>query len=854
MLKMNRRRINRKGTRDNSLEKANASSRLLFKLLLFGAFWIFFIQHSSGQTVGAEGFVLDDATGEGLPYTNVYFLRSTIGTTTDSTGRFKLITSHQEDTLVFSQVGYQTVKLGMKKRVVFHVVIRMKEDHLTLGEVVIKPGENPAFPIIRQIIRHRKKNDPSRLNRFSTKTYTNVAARFTNINLSDIKSDLLKQLQKYMPHQKNKANMGFIPLFYSEKIAKTFRDHKKGISQNQVIAFKENGLGLLKDLKIARYSNSLSTTMDFYDNYIDLYGHNFVSPIGGLGRQFYKYYLSDSIMQKGRMLYTIKYVPKNDKDLAFTGKFTVIKDLWAVVDIEASLPRIANVNFLNRFDVSYIYQILNDTISFFKSNTIIATFNYNKLPNNGRSMLEINMFTSYKDIKTGLTAHQLKPVVSKNPALSKTEPTPADTLFLQYRKANHNISATQTMQSIDSINNIGWVRFMNKTTDMFVTEYYNFGKYDVGPFLNLLQYNKVEGMRLSFGGRTGALFNPYYSAAAMVGYGLKDKQWKYNTNFTWKFNSKKRTILSLHLSKNLQLFGVYGHIHLIKENLRTVGEDSFISAIFKRTQNERRALFYKTSLYFEHQWKKGFSSAIILENNKIQDNTYVPFVQNGLDIKQIRFQQATLKVRLSWHETILDRFLRRYYLGTHYPIINLLGTIGQYEAGSQTGNYYKIHMTLKHRFLLGIPMIRYIVETGAVFGKVPFPLLEIHRGNESYGLSRFRFNLLNNASVASDRYFSFMGEIFLNGIVMNRIPLLRQLNIRSVLSTKYLYSQLSNKHVQVVSLPWNMSLPGHQYLEFGVGITNIFKFLRVDYVWRVLPKTFPTMPNQGVRIKIEIDL
>ncbi len=828
---------------------------LLFSRLLFiNAFFLIFIHQALSQATGAEGFVLDDLTGKGLPYTNVYFLHTTIGTTTDSTGRFKIKTLKPVDTLVFSQIGYRTVKLGMKPGTVFHLVVRMKEDNITLGQVVIKPGENPAFYIIKQVIRNRKKNDPNRINRFSDEIYTNITARLTNINLSDIKSNLLKQLQKYIQHQAGNSKLGYIPLYYSEKIANHFVDHKKKLNQTQIIAFNENGIGLLKDFHISTFSGSLNVRMNFYDNYVDLYGHNFVSPVGKLGRQFYKYYLSDSTVQNGQMIYTIKYVPRNDKDLAFRGEFTVIKGLWAVMTLDASLPRVANVNFLNKFEVSYLYQMLNDSVPFFKRSSFKATFNYNKLPKNSRSMLEVNKYTAYKKIKTGNNAQELTGNPSNKPTFSKYNKPVSDTLFTPFRKPNNTTSGIKIIHSIDSINNIGWVRFANKLTNMFVTEYYNVGKYEIGPFLNLIQYNRVEGWRLSFGGRTGPLFNPNYTIGAMVGYGLKDKKWKWTTDFTWKFNTKKRTVLSLHVSNNLQLWGVYGHIRLIKENVRTVGEDSFISAVFKRAQNERRTMVFQTNAYFEHEWKKGFLTSIKLENTTIQSNQYVPFVQNGINISKIKDQEATLRLRFSWGEKTLDRFVRRYYLGSHYPIINLLGTYGRYEAGNQSGNYFKLHMTIKHRFLIGIPMVRYVIETGILFGKVPFPMLIIQRGNESYGLSRYRFNLLNNASVASDHYLSFMGEVFFNGVIMNRIPLLRKLNLRAVFSTKYLYSQLSNKHEQVVSFPWNMHLPGHQYLEMGVGITNIFKFLRVDYIWRIMPKDFSPMPKNGFRVKIDIDL
>jgi len=830
-----------------------SSQKRIFRLVLLV---ILFFMGITGvlmaQSTGAEGFVLDDATGKPLPYVNIYFANTTIGTISDATGRFRIKTMRPVDTLVFSEVGYRTVKLGMKKGIMFHLVVRMKKNNTTLNEVVIKPGENPAFHIIREVIRNRKKNDPDRLNRFSTETYTNISASLTNINLSDVKSKMIKQLKKFLPKQKNTTHLGFIPLYYSEKLTSNYIDHKNHISESQLILHKENGLGMLKDFQITGYTNSLSVVMNFYNNYVGLLGHNFVSPVGGLGRQFYKYYLSDSTRQNGRIIYTIKYVPKNKKDLAFRGKFTVIKGLWAIKHVDASLPQVSNINFLNRFNVSYDYQLLDDSIPFFKSNSIQATFNYNKLPDNNRTMLQLDKTTVYSHIRFGNAALRPSPLEKKK---SQIVLQPAsDSLLYPYRKITSNMSSAHVLRAIDSINNVRWVKILNKTANMFATGYYNVGRFDIGPFLNLIQYNKVEGLRLSFGGRTSVMFSPHYSFGMLAGYGFKDHKWKYNAYFSWKFNTPKRTLVRFWVSRDLQLFGVYGHIHLIKENMLSVGEDSFISAVFKRAQNERRAMFFRAYFNFEHEWRKGVTTMFKLEYDQIQDNQYVPFIQNGVNIGQIRNQDITARLRLSWHEKTMDKFLRRYYLGTHYPIVNILGTVGRYEAGIFTGNYFKVHMTVKHRFMAGIPMIRYILETGALWGKVPFPLLEIHRGNESYGYSRFRFNLLNNATIASDRYFSLMGEVFMNGLILNRIPLVRSLNLRTVFSFKYLYSSLSNVHALVVKYPWDMHLPGNQYLEVGVGLDNIFRFLRVDYVYRLIPKRFPPMPKWGIRFKIDVDL
>lgn len=35
------------------------------------------------------------------------------------------------------------------------------------------------------------------------------------------------------------------------------------------------------------------------------------------------------------------------------------------------------------------------------------------------------------------------------------------------------------------------------------------------------------------------------------------------------------------------------------------------------------------------------------------------------------------------------------------------------------------------------------------------------------------------------------------------------------------------------------SLDGRTYMELGTGVNNIFKFIRIDLVWRVLPLPFP---------------
>ena len=64
----------------------------------------------------------------------------------------------------------------------------------------------------------------------------------------------------------------------------------------------------------------------------------------------------------------------------------------------------------------------------------------------------------------------------------------------------------------------------------------------------------------------------------------------------------------------------------------------------------------------------------------------------------------------------------------------------------------KIGATIKHRFALGPTDVKYALESGVTFGKLPYTLLEIPRGNETYGLFNYDFNMINYLEFVHDKY------------------------------------------------------------------------------------------------------
>ena len=823
-------------------------SLVLFLIVLLMMTTTIFAQKETGISV-VEGYVLDDKNGDPLPSVNIFFQNATEGTISDLDGKYKIKSRHHNDTLIFKMIGYKDVKVFVERGKKYRLIIRLKEDSKLLDEVVITPGENPAHPILRAVIENKERNDPERFHKYNAQTYTTLAATLTNVTKDNLKLIIPAPLMKSLPLTTDSQGRQILPFFLSEKISDNFIDEDAKISQTIERDTKVKAIMGFDKMDIQGYDNSLSVEMNFYKNYVELFGHTFISPLANNGLSFYRYYLEDSTVVDGKKYYTIKFVPRREKDLAFDGHFTVIKDIWAISAIDATLTRKANINYLNTFKVAFEYDFINDSTLFFKSNTLQASFHYLKIKDHAKNaMIEVDKLTMYSNIRLGESATPLKETkIEKRSVKTKS----LDSSFVNYRQRGGKTNFANTSGIIDSTNNIWWVKGAGKLTKMFMTGYYNMGKVDFGPYLGTFSTNSIEGTRLNFGLRTSENFNPYYSLGGSLGYGFMDKEWKYSLYGEYKFNTKNRTILGGGIVKDLYLFGVFSHIKLIKENMRSTGEDSFIAALFKRYHSDRRAMLYRYNVYLEKEWRRGFMTKLNYEYDELRQGVFVPFIHNGEAVNYIYNNSLSLRLRFSWKEHTTDIFLRRYYLSTFYPVINILGTVGKYSVAGYSKNYYKIHLTLKHRIPIGFMQMNYVFETGYIFGEVPFPLLNIIRGNDTYGDSRYRFNMLNNATAALDKYASVMLEYHFNGLLINKVPLLRDLNIRTVFSAKYFLGSLSDKHQKVLEYPWDMHVPGKHYLELGAGLENILQLFRVMFIYRPVPEVYPDMPKYGIRVRMD---
>jgi hypothetical protein len=114
----------------------------------------------------------------------------------------------------------------------------------------------------------------------------------------------------------------------------------------------------------------------------------------------------------------------------------------------------------------------------------------------------------------------------------------------------------------------------------------------------------------------------------------------------------------------------------------------------------------------------------------------------------------------------------------------------------------------------------------------------------------------------NDRYASLMLTWELDGKIFNRIPLLKKLKWRELLELKGLWGHLSKKNNPYMAENAGSSVLMHfpegsymmdgkkPYIEYGLGIQNIFHLFQVEYVRRVNYLDLPGAHKHGIRVLI----
>ncbi|WP_259065801.1 DUF5686 family protein [Mucilaginibacter sp. X4EP1] len=844
---------------------------ITFRSLVLTCCLLFTAILAKAQEIMIAGTITDAASKQTIPGATVSLVGTSIGASTDNNGHYVLKVNEKATTIRFSFVGYKTVtkEIILEKEQIINVAL--SEDSQLLTEVVIKAGkkfkyrnkDNPAVELIRKVIAHKKSNRLEGYNYAEYHQYEKMV--FFLSDLSDRFKDkrMFKNYQFLFRHQDSTEIGGktLLPVYMEEKLADNyFRKSpyakKEIIQANKQVKFDES---FIDNEGLKSIFNKMYQDIEIYDNNISLLGNQMLSPIADASPSFYKFFITDTIKDVTPNLIELSFTPRNTTDLLFEGKIYITMDgNYAVEKAALTVNKNINLNFVRQMQVILSFDKGEGGKYHMSQSDLKIDFGLNKKKGGGVYGERVVMVNNFKVNTPGPDSVYKGPSVVLEPKAADKD----EAYWKQNRLDTLTSAQDNIYNDIDSLQTIPSFKRTMKIATLLLAGYYDTGPFEIGPTNTFYNFNPVEGFRMRLGGRTTPALSKRYYFETYGAYGFKDQRFKYFLSGTYSLNDK-----SIYSFPQEYLRASYQQDTKIPgQELQFVQEDNFFLS-FKRGQNTTWLYNGIFRLNYVHEYLSHFSYKFQFQawDQHPAGTLYFENIENGHlnNINGLRTTELSTELRYAPNEKFYQGKLYRTPIPDKYPIFTLRYNQGLSDVFGGKYSYENLTANITKRFYfsqLGYADVS--TEGGYLFGKVPFPLLDIHHANQSYALQLQSYNLMNFEEFVSDHYAAINIDQNFNGFIFNKIPFLRALKWREVVDFKVLWGgvRAENNPANDPSLyefpkngqgvPVTYSLDHGPYSEGSIGIANIFKILRVDYVERFSYLDHPYVSKHGVRALI----
>lgn len=818
---------------------------LLFFLVSFQSYAQFVIQ----------GKVTDSETGDPIPFASVLLKGTTTGISTDFEGNYMLESRILTDSITAMYLGYLPVVKPLQNIPSQTINFQLKPSDFELEAFVFEAGENPAFEIIRQAVARKKDFDKRNISAYQTKNYTKIEIDIDHISDDFSKRKTVQKVTAVLDSIKQLTNdegEKILPVFFSETLSKFYFRNNPELKKEIVEKSRVTGVGITDGSTTSQITGSAFQEYNFYKNWLTIVEKDFVSPIADGWKAFYDYDLLDSVLVGQDSCYKLQVYPRRDQDLAFSGTIWINKDTYALKQVDLTIPKEANLNFIERIKIQQEL-VPTEAGPLIPSKTRVQ-IKIDQLTQNSAGLLA-KFYTSADSIKVG--DPQPKSFFNQAVSLESDYNTGSDEFWRLNRQDPLSEEELAVLQMVDTLKRIPIVRFFSEGMKFLGTGYLNIGKVDVGPWPGFFNYNDVEGIRLGMGGRTSLQFSDKWQIKAYGAYGFKDKEWKYSGGLTRILDRFNWTTISIRAEKEIDQVG------LEVESLE--GNSIFLAA--SRFGTLRRPFFNaKQQVEFQREFFKGFllfSNLTLRQFEPLYDFYYL---EKGTNEYKSAFKTTEAKIGLRYgrDEIIIINDNERSSFGpSKWPIIQATYSKGMNWLNGDI-NYSKLAFYMYQKLNMGmLGVSRYELNAGKILGEVPYPILENHLGNETLFYTSAAFNTMDFNEFASDQYASLNYRHSFEGFLLNKIPLIKKLKWRAVGNANVLFGSVDEKNLSNSPTidPAGNPLdtfgrldPKVPFVELGYGVENIFKFFRVDFFHRMTYLDNPGVKPFHVKVSAQLIL
>ena len=793
----------------------------------------------SAQTTKVKGRVTDKETGEGIPFAAVLFEGTLNGVSTDMEGYYSYETRNPgSDILVAQIIGYETQSFRIVKGSFSQVNFSLMPVKRELTASFVKADNRYIKWMLSKIDEHRDRNDPEKRPEYSCKLYTKLELDMVNprnpINKALIPSKF-DFIYEYMDTSVV-SGLPYLPAMISESTVHRF--HRKSPALDKEIIEASRISGFSRDNALQQFTGSLHLRNNFYDSHINIFDVNIPSPLMKGGLLYYNYYIIDSLQVDGRKTYKIRFHPKKMVSSAtFDGELLLDSEDFALRSIRAKLQKDGTINWLRDLVIEAENRRLPDSTWFYERSKFYADFSVTLRDSSKMMAFLGNREMYYFEPEFNVTdwsklddnvdqVHVVKDAAAKD-----------DSYWEQARPYNLTPKEQGIYNMVDSVQNVPLYKNMYNFFNMLATGYWDTKYIGLGPYHSVFTFNGYEGVRLQAGLRTTKEFSRKMRFTVFGAYGFRDKAAKYGGKAEFMFGTEPWRKLTLTAKKDV--------VQLGSGTSAIDYESNIFKSILRTGDTHKMSPITEFSVRYDHEFASGINASASLESMRIYDTWAVPFdTPDGGHLRSISSNQAHLQMRFSWKETWTRGVFAKQSMHTKFPVLTF-DVVGALKGITRDDySFLRTEFSLKYKMNLapaGFSFIR--MNAGHIMGKVPYPLLKLHEGNNSFFYDKNAFACMDYYEFASDTWASLIWEHNFNGFFLGKIPLLRKLQWREVVVLRTAWGTLSKANDGTRSLgsesqatllfPEGMTSLKTPYIETGVGITNILRLLRVDIAWRL---------------------
>ncbi|HRD59062.1 MAG TPA: DUF5686 and carboxypeptidase regulatory-like domain-containing protein [Ferruginibacter sp.] len=781
--------------------------------------------------------------GDLLPYSSITVKGTSIGASANDKAKFSFTLSTGNYTIVCQHIGYSTVEKKVNINGDTELSFVLTEQKLQMEEVIVTTGgEDPAYEIIRQAIKKRDYYQ-KQVKGFETEMYGK--------DMIKLRSMPKKIFGKKIP-QDDVSQMGIDSsgkgiIYLSESVSKIATQQPDKFKMN-VISSRvsgSGGFGFTFPAFISLYNNNVSVFTERINP------RGFVSPIADGAIGFYKFKLLGTFLEDGKLVNSIKVMPRRAYEPLFNGVINITEDDWRIHSFDLLLTKSAQLEILDSLKITQLHvPVIKDV---WRVKTQLLYFNFKMLGIDAVGNF-LNVYSNYKVNPLFAKNYFDRVIIKYDTAVNKRtqqywdsiRPVPLeieeqkdyavkDSLYIARK------DSTLSKITIDSLNkHRGKVKPLSLFWGGIDRRKYYPKKvvyWGIRALLPNLEYNTVEGVVIKTSGYISSYnrkLKSHINLEPHVRYGVNNGHLNAWANLQFKNNAaeieKPIRQYSLDIAGGKRVSEFYKGYNT-PPLLNTIGVLIWAENRMKTYEN------YFGSITYFRKYDNGLNFTInALYEDRIPINNTTDFTLFRKDTNYFtpNYPFEVMQQQFSKHQAFIltgsisfkpgQKYIefpnRKMAVGSKHPTFTLSYAKGINGIFGSDVNFdkWKFSITNDMNLKLG-GLFKYNIGLGGFINhkKVFIQDYQHFVGNQSLAatdyLNSFQLAKLYGKSNTADLYVYGHIEHHFNGMLTNKIPLFKKLNWNLVAGSNILYINQNTSQ-----------------LEFFAGIENILKVLRVDVV------------------------